>query len=149
MKGVRFKLVLALLGSGACGTTVDGELIIDTGEGRTIEYSPVRCADGQHFGYFGVELRDDDGRILEFFRDDDRPGLAFYAPGEAAFEVGPDECEQLGGEIHRDTVNGREHGMVRGNLALDCTAPNGWMMRGAVSFEQCQGPEDDEDENNA
>ncbi|MEM9459056.1 MAG: hypothetical protein AAGF11_33065 [Myxococcota bacterium] len=134
-----------LLGSGACGTPVEGELRIETHEGRTIQYSPRQCADGDHFGYFGVELRDEDDRILEFFRDGDDPQLAFYAPGDAAFELGPDDCEQLAGELHRDSVVGSDSGTVRGHLEVDCEAPNGSKIQGSVSFEQCGAPEVDKD----
>lgn len=145
MKGVRFSLLLALFGSGACGTPVQGELFIETHEGRTIEYAPRECADGNHLGYFGVELRDDDDRILEFFRNGDEPGLAFYAPGDAAFELGPLDCEQLAGELHRESPVNIESGTVRGNLEVDCEAPNGWKIRGSLSFEQCDAPDSEED----
>lgn len=144
-EGARFWLVLALLGSGACGTTMEGELLIDAGEGRTAAYAPTECVDGGHFGYFGAQLRDEDHRVLDFLRHGEEPRVMFYAPGEAAFELGPEDCAQLDGELHRETINGSDNGTVRGRLELECDAPNGWVIRGVLSFEECGWPEEEED----
>ena len=138
-------LVLALLGSTACGTKVEGELFIDPGSYRKIEYAPVDCVDGDHFGFFGVQLRDEEDRILEFFRNGDEPGLAFYAPGQAAFELGPADCTRLVGSLEREHNETTDEGRVDGRLEIDCEAPNGWTLDGRLSFQRCGDPETEED----
>lgn len=138
MTVVRLMLVLAILGSGACGDSpLEGELHIDAGNGRMFEYSPAECFNGDYRGYFGVELRDGADRILEFYRDGERPRAAFYSPADAAFELGPDDCERLTGELHRGDV-------VWGDVQIDCEAPNGWTLWGSLSFGKCGLPEEKE-----
>lgn len=149
MQSARFVPLLAALGSGACGLHVEGALYIDTGSYRTIEYVPRDCADGDHFGFFGVQLRDDEGRILDFFRKGRAPGVAFYTPhgvGGEAFELGPADCEVLAGSLTRQHNRTTGVGRVEGDLDLDCEAPNGWTLQGTLAFERCADLESDEDE---
>jgi hypothetical protein len=146
MQRVRLVPFLVLLGSSACGAEVHGRLFIDTGSVRTLEYAPERCADGDAFGYFGVRLRDDEDRLLEFFRNGGEAGLAFYAPGSAAFELAPADCTHLRGDLVRQHNETTDAGEVEGSLELDCEAPNGWTLHGRLTFEGCTTDDEDEDE---
>ena len=126
MQCVRLVPFLVLLGSSACGQEVHGQLFIDTGSTRTFEYAPEHCADGDAFGYFGVRLRDDEDRLLELFRNGGEVGLAFYAPGSAAFELAPADCTGLRADLLRHHNETTDTSDVEGSLELDCEAPNGW-----------------------
>ncbi|MEM7152349.1 MAG: hypothetical protein AAF799_05870 [Myxococcota bacterium] len=116
---------------------------MNSGVDRQIEYAPGECFNGAYHGFFGVEMRDGSDRVLEFFRNGQEPRIAFYAPGFAAFELGPSDCSSFAGELHR----GDE---VWGNVRLDCEAPSGWSVWGELSFEGCELPveedcDDDDD----
>jgi len=143
-------LALALLGSGACQSKLSGELAIDTGRHRDFAYVPEYCADGGYFGFFGVQLRDDGERVLELFRDDDgRPGLAFYAPHGAEFELGEGDCTTLDASLMRQYNHTTESARMEGWLEVDCAVPGGWTIAGELAFERCDYPEgesDDDDE---
>lgn len=117
---------------------------IEGENGREVTYHPFYCYDGDYYGYFGIELRDCEDRSLGFFRDGDQPKVTFHYPGFTAFELGRADCEQLEGELHRESGRHSGYGKVRGFLEVDCVAPNGQIVRGSISFENCGDPPTDD-----
>ncbi len=117
---------------------------IEGEDGREVIYHPSYCYDGDYYDYFGVEFRDCEDRSLGFFRDGDQPKVTFHYPGFTAFELVRADCEQLEGELHRESRGGYESGKVRGHLEIDCVAPNGQRVQGSLSFENCGDPTEDE-----
>jgi len=144
MTVARLALTFALLGSTACWTKIDGELFIDPASYRKIEFVPISCVDGDDFGFFGVQIRDEEDRILDFFRNGDEPGLALYVPGKEAVELGPADCTTLVGSLDRELDETANEGRVDGSFEADCEAPNGWTLYGKLSFQRCDAPEDDD-----
>lgn len=145
MRRLGFGLVLALTGLGGCADPVNGELVLEHVDGRSLVYAPTQCHDGNQRGYFGTELRDEDDRILEFRRSGSEPTLSYYAPGIGAFEVDPSLCERFEGELMRRFNRVTDNGYTYGDLTVECESAGGWRIAGTVSFDDCGPPPSDDD----
>lgn len=146
MPRLRLAWILALVGLTACADPVSGELTLESRDGHPKTFAPRECVDGDSLGYFGVQFRTGD-RILEFFRSDDEPKLAYFAPGDGAFEIDLASCEHFRGALIRE-YNATGNGRVEGHLEVSCASLDGWSVEGSLSFEQCRAPEDEDCDDN-
>jgi len=128
----------------ACGEPVEGAVAVRSASGESLRFEPVQCYDGDDYGYWGVHLRDDDGRSMDIFERDGVPFAQVYAPGRAAFEVPLSGCEDFSGRLKRKTVNGSAH--VRGEFRFACFEEDGRELIGDVTFEDCGYLDDDSDD---
>lgn len=145
MRCARTVLFLGCLGWMGCADPVNGELYIEQEHGRALVFAPNDCADGEPLGYFGVEMKDDRGRILEFFRDGEEPALVYFSRGGDAFELGPAQCEHFEGSITRKYNRVTNNGRVHGDLSIECTMLDGRRVEGSLSFEKCDQYDEDEE----
>ncbi len=132
--------VVVLLGTG-CAEPVRGTLAVHARSGQAYDFEPDECLDGGEFGYWGVQLRDDDGRVVDVFKRDDVPHAIVYAPGRLGFELTLDQCTVFEGRMTRRTVNG--HAEMGGDLTIDCLDSEGNALAGDVSFTDCDCEDDD------
>jgi hypothetical protein len=139
-------LSLVLLVSSAGCAEVGGELYIEGGNGPRLVFAPTDCADGDPMGFFGVELRDDSGGLLEFFRNEDEPAVTFFDPGGTAFELGPRDCDFFEGSLTRKYNRVTGDGRVHGDLTLDCVTADLRPVHGFLSFGKCDVYADDDDD---
>lgn len=142
MRGSVGCLVL-LMFCGACEDPVRGAIDVRSAAGDAYTFTPTECLDGGELGYWGVQLRDEDGRVVDVFERADVPHAIVYAPGRVAFELNLESCEVFEGRLKRRSVNG--HGTMRGNFSLECAGPAGQGLAGDVTFEDCGAGDDDDD----
>ena len=140
-------VLVVLMFCGACQEPVHGDMDVRSASGDAYTFTPTECFDGGELGYWGVQLRDDDGRVVDVFERADVPHAIVYAPGRVAFELNLESCEVFEGRLKRRVVNGS--GTMRGEFTIECSGPAGQALAGEVSFEDCadghdEQPDDDD-----
>ena len=112
-----------------CGSTVKSSLTVD-GE----PYHPSECRSGQGEEFFGVDLRDDSGRMLRLLVEPDHSGSAFYFADENGSAVDFTRCVDL--SIERSDNDKYGQYTVDGAATVDCERGL-YRIRGAVDFDGC------------
>ncbi len=134
---------MMLLLCGACSEPVSGNLEVRSASGEAFNFTPDECFDGGEHGYWGVQFRDDKGRVVDVFKRDDVPHAIVYSPGRVAFEVELGACDVFEGHLQRRAVNGR--GTMKGDLTLECDDQHGRQLIGELVFNDCGAHDDDDD----
>lgn len=138
---------MALLLCSACSEPVSGALEVRNASGEAFNFEPEECFDGGEHGYWGVQFRDDKGRVVDIFKRDDVPHAIVYSPGRVAFEVELQACEVFEGRLERRAVNGS--GTMKGNLILECDDGEGRQLAGDLVFKDCGVYDDGSDDSSS
>lgn len=136
---------MALLLCSACSEPVSGTLEVRNASGDAFRFTPEECFDGGEHGYWGVQFRDEDGRVVDVFKRGEVPHAIVYSPGRVAFEVELSACEVFEGRLERRAVNGS--GTMKGDLTLDCSDGEGRQLAGDLVFKDCGAYDDDDNDN--
>lgn len=120
---------------------VQGSVDVQTRLGGAFRVAPLDCADGRDLGFWGVHLRDGNGRALDIYERGGTPYISLYAPGVGATTIASSSCDVFEGELERTEVWGR--GTMEGVFTLDCRDSLGNGVVGELSFRDCGSYEDD------
>jgi hypothetical protein len=124
---------LALLGFGAiavaCAAHMTSAVKIDG-----IPFVPTHCESGQHYGFAGVELADDEGRRLRLARGFDGRFQSAYFPAGSPLAESVVDCGTLDVKSGVGVVNGIRN--VEGSASFRCKTPQHELV-GGVRFDGC------------
>ncbi len=113
----------------SCSNKIEGDVTIDDAR-----FAIESCASGQRNGFFGVDLKGSDGRLLRLVQlpSGEPQVFLFAAGGSSSADLGP--CGSLSVEIQNSTINDIKN--IRGQAQLNCTSDE-HQVKGSVTFENC------------
>ena len=120
------------------GTTMEGEVLVRSADGRETALAPETCLSGDHANFRGVDLLAPPYVLRIAAEPLEGLGVALIDTGSGARTIFRSAaCTTLRGDVQRTGWEVNDVHDVSGHLEADCRLPSGEELRGKISFAHC------------
>ncbi len=137
-----FCFIVLIFSYGCAHTKLDGSFSIEGPEWGEMTFQPAVCHSGDREYFFGVDLKSKtDSMTVRILQDPVKGtflkvvGARDGKPNEILFDQA--SCKVLEGNLKQTKWRVNEIRDMSGELDVDCSTPNGEMIRGKITFIHC------------